>query len=737
METKEYIVSLKKGVDYDKFWAEMESPTNGLEHVPDRVVDIKNERPGSLRSCHYLLTDSEANTLRNDPRVYSVEIPPSQRSDIKIGFNLTQLGNFEKTASPVGPFQNWGLVRSLSENNNFGESTLSGRYYDYVLDGTGVDIVILDSGVEAQHPEFTNLTNETSRVREIDWYEAAGLATFDTIDLSTSTKSSVSSNSYINFQKDFQVAEGYFSSNLGSSLVLGPKVYFDGFSNDPAMKALYTATENSGRSYRIRYEGWIDFENTDGDADLIWEVTFFDSNTLQVLVVRHDDPVNSNWLLNLPKSFIELTAFQNATSLVGGVGQKSMVFTTGDGGNTWLPFGSVTNNFRVVDDGGNWVVEAGLATELGTSGMTVEAGPGNFDESLYPFNTPFTFNAGYASDSEQPAYFYRDLNGHGTHVAGIAAGKTFGWAKNAEIYSMKILGLEGVIDNGNGIDINEAFDLVKLWHQNKPVDPTTGIKRPTIANMSFGYTGNYVNITGGNYRGTPWTDTVRKPEYGMVADVFPIRVSSVDVDLQEMITAGIHVCVAAGNYYHKVDAFGGLDYDNYWTNNVPTNIYYHRGSSPYDDQAFIVGNIDSDVFDVNNDQKAELSEAGPGVDLYAPGTNIVSATSVINELTGFEGAYWPTSFQEVNFWRQANISGTSMASPQVCGVGALMLQIRPELTPDELKAYIMANATTALHTTGLDNDYEDHRSLHGGTAKVLFHKFGVNKSFSIRFGGNS
>ena len=30
---------------------------------------------------------------------------------------------------------------------------------------------------------------------------------------------------------------------------------------------------------------------------------------------------------------------------------------------------------------------------------------------------------------------YRDFDGHGTHCAGIAAGKTYGWAKKAHIYS--------------------------------------------------------------------------------------------------------------------------------------------------------------------------------------------------------------------------------------------------------------------------------------------------------------
>ena len=37
----------------------------------------------------------------------------------------------------------------------------------------------------------------------------------------------------------------------------------------------------------------------------------------------------------------------------------------------------------------------------------------------------------------------RDCQGHGTHVAALAAGKTFGVAKNATLHSMRVLGCSG------------------------------------------------------------------------------------------------------------------------------------------------------------------------------------------------------------------------------------------------------------------------------------------------------
>jgi hypothetical protein len=58
---REYNVILKEGIDYDGFWNDIESDTDGGKlYIPNRKVEFTNERPGSLRQCWYLLTDEEA-----------------------------------------------------------------------------------------------------------------------------------------------------------------------------------------------------------------------------------------------------------------------------------------------------------------------------------------------------------------------------------------------------------------------------------------------------------------------------------------------------------------------------------------------------------------------------------------------------------------------------------------------------------------------------------------------------
>ena len=517
---REYNVILKEGIDYDEFWNDIESDTDGGKlYIPNRAVQFTNERPASLRQCWYLLTDEEAEQLKLDDRVFDVEIPPEHRTDIFIVPNAVQYGNFVKTTSSTGDSLNWGMLRCNSTLNvystisNPNPSTLG---YTHTLTGEGVDVVIQDSGLQVNHPEFNDEAGN-SRVQQINWY-----------------------------------------------------------------------------------------------------------------------------------------------------------------------------------------------TESGISGT-------------------------------QSGNHYRDFDGHGTHVAGTVAGKTYGWAKRARIYSQKLNGLEGSGDSGTGISITDAFDTIKLWHRNKSVDPNTGYKRPTVVNMSWGYLTGYDTVSSLTYRGVSYTDGTttgselyRQSAYGLIyVSGFNIgtnfatnvRISSVDTDVNELIAEGVHVCIAAGNRGHKIDLPGGDDYDNFVVTNASTT-YYHRGSSPSSVNAINVGNIDSTVYSSDLDQKAISSETGPGVDIYAPGTNILSACSNTNAFSA-QNYYLNASFKQVN------ISGTSMASPQVAGVAALLLEINPGASPSQIKTSLLANAGTQIYTSLSGSDWTNRRSLYGGEARVLYNKFNQDVSTNV------
>lgn len=491
----EYVVCLKAHVDADEFWHHVETDITQVPHVPLRCVCIVNERPGSRRICHYALTPTEAEQLRADPRVLSVELPVHAQPHIKIKSDVTQYGNFNKTTSSSGNALNWGLKRCVSATNNYGTSSQVSGGFPYTLDGTGVDVVIMDSGIQPDHPEFTDVLG-VSRVQQIDWYLATGVTGTQSVD------------------------------------------------------------------------------------------------------------------------------------------------------------------------------------------------------------------------------FYRDWDGHGTHVAGICVGKTYGWARNARIYSIKLAGLEGTGDSGTGMSITDAMDVLKLWHQNKMPDPATGVKRPTVVNMSWGYVTEFINITGGNYRGSAWSGTSRRTDFGMIGSnlYFGVRDTATDVDVTEMTEAGIHVCISAGNYYQKADVPAGADYNNYFNRSGVGAIYYHQGGSPHADLAVKVGSMDTAVFDAATEYKSVFSDAGAAVDIWAPGSHVMSACSNTN-------AYSGVTYYNNSEFKQVNISGTSMAAPQVAGMVCLYLQLNPWATPMQVKSWLVSQSKPTIYTTGSDTDYTNSRSLLGATPRVMFQPF--------------
>ena len=59
---------------------------------------------------------------------------------------------------------------STNKDNNIYQANelIPGGTYDFVLDGTGVDVVIIDPGIEPIIPEFTRCLR-SRRVKEVNW----------------------------------------------------------------------------------------------------------------------------------------------------------------------------------------------------------------------------------------------------------------------------------------------------------------------------------------------------------------------------------------------------------------------------------------------------------------------------------------------------------------------------------------------------------------------------------------
>jgi subtilisin family serine protease len=203
-----------------------------------------------------------------------------------------------------------------------------------------------------------------------------------------------------------------------------------------------------------------------------------------------------------------------------------------------------------------------------------------------------------------------DCNGHGSHVAGIIGGRTFGVAKQVRLFSVRVLNCQGT---GAWSDVINGVNFV-TWHHAQSAQQGT----PALANMS---------LSGGTNRAT-------------------------DAAVRNSIRAGVTYVVAAGNSSSDASAYS------------PAGVA----------EAITVGATD------RNDSRAEFSNYGPTLDLFAPGVSIPSA--------------WIGSGNLM----MATATGTSMASPHVAGVVAQYLQNHRTASPAAVRSALVGNATTGVLT---------------------------------------
>ena len=320
--------------------------------------------------------------------------------------------------------------------------------------------------------------------------------------------------------------------------------------------------------------------------------------------------------------------------------------------------------------------------------------------SALGYSTAATYT--YSSSGASPN------SNHGTHVAGTACGNTQGWARDANIYNMAFQDtLSGVSDWAQ-----KLWDYLRYFHNNKSINPATGRRNPTITNHSWGSSYSSFSsssISGTNYRGTTQTSTTQSaleangipcPFYSNISQM-PARNAATEADIQDAIDDGVIIISSSGNSYWNCDVSTGVDYNNYLT--VSGTDYYHsRGSTPSAaDNVISVGNIGSLV----NEYKRNSSNWGARVDIWAPGTDIISAVyDSASATTENSGSYTPIIADPRNSsYHLASISGTSMSGPQVAGVVACLAEQEPFLTQAEALQYLKEHAVAEVGTTGTEN----------------------------------
>ena len=185
---QEFTVCVKNESD----WTEIHNyiiNENDIDDIPNRKISCTSDMNFSPKRSVYSMSVNEANILRNHSKVEWVEqstmynpVVLEQRKydaefDKHIDINRFKLDcTNRRTSGDPGStlnFTQWGLYRHQSTTNNFGSSTTIDADSQYSLTGKNVDVVIMDTGVRWDHPDFLKKgvssfsTKADTRVRDI------------------------------------------------------------------------------------------------------------------------------------------------------------------------------------------------------------------------------------------------------------------------------------------------------------------------------------------------------------------------------------------------------------------------------------------------------------------------------------------------------------------------------------------------------------------------------------------
>ena len=363
-------------------------------------------------------------------------------------------------------------------------------------------------------------------------------------------------------------------------------------------------------------------------------------------------------------------------------------------------------------------------------------------------------------------------SGHGTSCASLAAGKNFGVAFEANIWNMP-----GIADNV-GMSPETNYDAMKIWHRNKPINPATGVKNPTIINGSWGYQAAFSSGSTVSYRfrgetGTftgnaAVTNQVTAMKDGLSNQVLGAyrswssssRSNSTDTAANEMMLTGTIYVAAAGNNNQRL-GIGANDPDrlNYLSDN-----YFGAGDSRFGGNltpcnhrdwmnpqgigfdeskdfhpVVCVGAIEDSMIN-GVEYKASYSNNGPGIDCWSPADETLAA--------GTNGVAGYTDYQRYddNRFYDNNFNGTSAAAPVATGVIALYLEANPKATSRDVKNWLkdrgslLLEYTTSTSSGGYLDQYPDDTTttywtesfnLRGSETRVIYNPYANDEKPSI------
>ena len=350
--------------------------------------------------------------------------------------------------------------------------------------------------------------------------------------------------------------------------------------------------------------------------------------------------------------------------------------------------------------------------------------------------------------------------GHGTGAASVSCGKDMGLAFEATIWNAPaISSVSGLLS------ITTTYELLTIWHANKPINPETGVKNPTIINSSWGYQACFTSgSTSIDYQFRGQTGTFGATDatsdiYTAWKNGFNNQIngaykswstssgsSSNDAAGDEMMLTGLHHVAAAGNNNQRL-GIGSMDPDrlNYMENlgfgsgdqhgvfsgvQKPTN---HRdwmnpqglGFDEVNDwhPVICVGAMEDNIGICNGgswcggivgsyyEYQAAYSNNGPGITVWSPADECLSAglsgdANYMDFPRVDDGTTYTNNTTNGDYYDNS-YNGTSSACPVTCGMLALYLEANPTATQRQLQEWLYHKGSVLLDRSKFIDMYTD------------------------------